>query len=183
MPGALRILRAGGEPLATVRDTQPGRQQGVRQVLRPASRSRLATSRSESWRFRSTVAPEQEVMTYVEVALRGASGLTGPLCGFVPCSPGERSPGDVWRPAEVGLALGNRRRWAAGPNPGLWRLPGLRSLPRWECGRALFPRCPGGGRDLGSVWLVEGAGYGRSHPVTLSDGGLLRSHETAADGS
>src|SRR5215207_6170276 len=37
MPGALRILRAGGEPLATVRDTQPGRQQGVRQVLRPAS--------------------------------------------------------------------------------------------------------------------------------------------------
>src|SRR5918994_566420 len=56
-------------------------------------------------------------------------------------------------------ALGNRRRWAAGPNPGLWRLPGLRSLPRWECGRALFPRCPSDGRDLGSVWLVEGAGH------------------------
>ena len=35
---------------------------------------------------------------------------------------------------------------------------------------------------VGSIWLVEGTGYGRSHPVAPSHGGLLRSHETAADG-
>src|SRR3712207_7016897 len=59
---------------------------------------------------------------------------------------------------------------------------GLRDLPRWECGSGIFPRGYGSGGTLGSVRLVEGAGYRRSYPVALSDGGILRSHETASDG-
>src|SRR5215208_339937 len=121
-------------------------------------------------------------MSYVEVALRGASGTTGTLRGFLPRSLGQRGSGGVWRPAEVVLALGNRRRRAVGPNPCLWRVPGLRNRPRWERGSGVFPCCPSGGRDRGSVRLVEDAGYGRSYPVALADGGILRTHKTAADG-
>src|SRR5215203_3282708 len=118
----------------------------------------------------------------VEVALRGASGAAGPLRGFVPGSLRPRRPGDVRRPAEVGLALGDRRRRALGPNTSLRRIPGLRSLARRGCGSGVFPRGLGGGRDLGSVRLVESAGDGRSYPLALADGGILRGHETAAYG-
>src|SRR5215212_8239721 len=116
------------------------------------------------------------------MALRGASGITGPLRGFVPRSPGQRGPGDVWRPVAVGLALERWRHWTAGPGYSVFRFPALRILPRRDRGRGVFPRGPRSGRNLGSVRLVEGAGCGRSHPVALADGGLLRAHETAADG-
>src|SRR5829696_6546660 len=119
---------------------------------------------------------------HVEVALRSASGATSPLRGFVPRSLRQRGPRDVWRPVEVGLALVNRRRRAVGPNPSVWRIPDLRSLPCWERGSGVYPRCPSSGGILGSVWLVEGAGYGRSYTVALSDGGILRNHKTATNG-
>jgi hypothetical protein len=47
-----------------------------------------------------------------KVALRSASDVTGALRGFVHRSPGQRGSGDLWRPVEVVLALGNRRQRA-----------------------------------------------------------------------
>ncbi len=83
---------------------------------------------------------------------------------------------------QVGLAPGDWRRRALGPNPGLRRLPALRDLPRRERGSGVFPRCPGGGGDLGFVWLVEGAGHGRGYPLATPRGGILRSHKGATHG-
>src|SRR5215208_2648029 len=53
----------------------------------------------------------------------------------------------------------------------------------WLVGRSTFvyPRCAGSDGVVGSFWLVEGFGYGRSYPLAPPYGGLLRSHETAAD--
>jgi hypothetical protein len=116
------------------------------------------------------------------MALRGASGITGPLCGFVPRSPRQRGSRDVWRSVEVGLAVVNRRRRTLWPNHALWRIPDLRSLARWGRSIDVYPRGAGSDGVVGSLWLVEGAGYGRSHPLAIADGGILRSHETAADG-
>ena len=82
----------------------------------------------------------------------------------------------------VGVALERWRQWAVGPSHGVFRLPSLRVLPSCERGSAVFPGSSGSGRDLGSVQLVEGAGCGRSYPVALTDGRILRAHKTAADG-
>jgi hypothetical protein len=62
------------------------------------------------------------------VALAGASGTTGTLCGFLSRSLRQGGSGDVRRPAEVGLALVDRRRRTHGRHPSLWRVPGYRSL-------------------------------------------------------
>src|SRR5215212_877496 len=131
---------------------------------------------------RSTVGPAGGY-DGVEVALRSASGFAGALCGFVPRSSGQRGSEGVWWPVEMGLALERWRQWTVGPGHGVFRLPALGFLPRCDCGSAVFPRGPWGGRHLDSVQLVEGAGCGRSHPVALADGGILRAHKTAADGS
>src|SRR5215207_405873 len=116
------------------------------------------------------------------MALRGASGSTSPLRAFLPRSPRHRGSEDVWRSVAVGLALVNRRRWAVGPNPRLWGIPDLRSLARWGRSIDVYPRGAVSDGVVGSLWLVEGAGYGGSGPVAPAYGGLLRSHETAADG-
>src|SRR5215207_949725 len=131
----------------------------------------------------SPMGTQQEVMIYVEVALRGAPGATGALRGFVPRPPRPRGPGDVRRPAKVGLALVDRRRRNLGPDPGLRRIPDLRGLARRRRSSAVYPRGAGGDGVVGTAWLVVGTGYGRSYPLARLDGGLLRSHESAADRS
>src|SRR5215207_6722501 len=115
------------------------------------------------------------------MALRGASGSTSPLRGFVPRSPRNRGSEDVWRSVAVGLALVDRRRRAVGPNLGLWRIPDLRSLARWDRSIDVYPRGAGSDGVVGSLCLVEGARYRRSYPVASRHGRLLRSHETVAD--
>jgi hypothetical protein len=45
----------------------------------------------------------------------------------------------------------------------------------------VHPRGAGGDGMVGTVWLVEGLGYGRSYPFVPAYGGLLRSLESAAD--
>src|SRR5918994_2260105 len=116
-----------------------------------------------------------------EVALGGASGATSPLRGFLPRSPGQGGPERVRRPIAVGLALVNRRRRALWPNPGLWGIPDRRSLARWGRSFDVYPRGAGSDGMVGSVWLVEGAGYGRRYPLAPPHGGLLRSHKGATD--
>src|SRR5215207_11480083 len=125
----------------------------------------------------SPMGTQQEVMTYVEVALRGAPGATGALRGFVPRTPRPRGPGDVRRPAKVGLALVDRRRRNLGPDPGFRPVPDLRGLAGWGCGTDVHPRSAGGDGVVGTVRLVQGAGRGGSYPLASVDGGFLRSHD------
>src|SRR5215208_222903 len=80
----------------------------------------------------------------VEVALCSASSATGPLRGFLHHSPGQRSQENLWRPVEVGLAVGNRRRRAIGPNHNFWFSSGW-ILPRCDHGRGVYPCSPGSG--------------------------------------
>src|SRR5215211_4593071 len=117
-----------------------------------------------------------------EMALRGASGITGALRGFVSRPTGQWGSEAVRRAVEVGLALVNRGRWALGPEPGLWRIPDRWRLARRGRNTFVYPRCAGSDGVVGSIWLVEGASCGRSCPLAPPHGGLLRSHETAADG-
>ena len=110
------------------------------------------------------------------MARRGATGATGTLRGLVANSLGQRSPSDVRGAAKVGLALVDRRQRSPGPNPGLRRIPDLRDLARRGRGTGVHPRGAGGDGLVGSFWLVEGLGYGRSYPLVPAYGGLLRSH-------
>src|SRR5829696_238189 len=63
-----------------------------------------------------------------EMALSGASGITGALRGFVSRPPGQWSSEGVRWAVEVGLALVDQRRWDLGSDPCLWRIPHLRCL-------------------------------------------------------
>src|SRR3712207_7120929 len=112
--------------------------------------------------------------------LRGAPDTTGALRGFVPRSLGQRGSGGVRWSVRVGLALVDRRWWALGPNPSLWRIPGLRSLARRDRGADVYPRGAGGDGMVGSVRLVEGTGRGRGHRLALSNGRPLPGHEGPA---
>src|SRR5918994_3438783 len=100
-----------------------------------------------------------------EMALCGASGITGALRGFVSRPPRQWGSEGVRRAVEVGLALVDRRRWALGPNPSLRRIPHLRCLAGWGRSTDVYPRSAGSDGVVGSFWLVEGAGYGRSYPL------------------
>ena len=115
------------------------------------------------------------------MARRGATGATGALRSLVPSSLGQRSPSDFRRPAKVGLTLVDRRQRTLGPNPGVRRIPDHRDLARRERGTGVHPSGAGGDGMGGTVWVVEGIGYGRSYPLVPAYGGLLRSHESAAD--
>jgi hypothetical protein len=75
-------------------------------------------------------------------------------------------PGGVWRPAEVGLALGNRRRWAPGSNPGLRRIPDLRSLPSWGRSIDVLP-CGAGSDGVVGSSSVSGSGPGGIMPMPM----------------
>src|SRR5215204_966739 len=116
------------------------------------------------------------------MALRGASGATGPLRGFLPRPPRQRGPGDVWGPAQMGMALVNRRQRTLGPNPRLWRIPDRRGLASRNRSTDVYPRRAGSDGVVGTVRLVEGASHGRSYPFATPHGGLLRSHEASANG-
>jgi hypothetical protein len=116
------------------------------------------------------------------VALGGTSGTTGTLRGFLSRSLRQEGSGDVRRPAEVDLALANRRRRTLGTHPSLWPVPAYRSLARWGCCLAVRPCGASDGGVVGSLWLMEGYGCRRSHPLAPANGGLLLSDEAAADG-
>src|SRR5918995_4678724 len=107
------------------------------------------------------------------MAVRSASGATGSLRGFLPRSPGQTGSERVWRLAEVGLALVNRRQRTLGPSHRLWRIPNLWCLSRWSRSTDLYPRGVGSGRVVGSVWLVEGSDYGRRYFVAPTHGAFL----------
>jgi hypothetical protein len=79
--------------------------------------------------------------------------------------------------------------WSIGDGGLLGRIPAsgeypisVRSLARWGRSIDVYPRGAGSGGVVGSVWVVEGFGYGRSYPLAPAHGGLLRSDKGAADG-
>lgn len=113
---------------------------------------------------------------------RGASGVTSPLCGLILCSSRQRGPSRVWGPVEMGLAVERWRQWPIGAGDGSLRYPAFRNHPRGNRRDALFPCRPGSGGALGSPRLVADTSRGRSHPVAVTDGRVLRRHETLADG-
>src|SRR5215208_4142718 len=106
------------------------------------------------------------------MALCDASGTTGALRGFVSRPPGQWGSEGVRRAVEVGLALVNRRQWDPGPDLCLWRIPHLRCLAGWGRSTLVYPRCAGTDGVVGSIWLVEGTGFGRSYPLAPPHGGL-----------
>ena len=78
--------------------------------------------------------------------------------------------------------------WSIGDGGLLGRIPASGEYPIsgvWlGGGRGTFVYSRGAGSSgvVGTVWLVEVSGCGRSYPLVSAYGGLLRSHESAANG-
>ena len=75
--------------------------------------------------------------------------------------------------------------WSIGDGGILGRIPASGEYPIsgvWLGGGAALLFILAALAVMGTVWLVAGTGYGRSYPLAPPHGGLLRGHETAADG-